>query len=136
MKRMLVFVALLFLLSGCTTPRDHQAANQLMEKIHGYWQEQQWDAMLGSYDKVFFRGKGKAEWRQELLSYDKSLGSLDGMKLISSQVDARYSGDFYIYSFRLHFEHGDLREVLTIYKPLNEAHVSIVGHVLTKVKGS
>ncbi|MDQ6975438.1 MAG: hypothetical protein Q9M22_02610 [Mariprofundaceae bacterium] len=134
-RSLIPLLLLLLLFSSCNVPRDDQAANQLVEKLHKHWQQQQWDAMLSSYDKTFFTGKNKLSWREELLSYDQSLGSLKTIKLIKSQVDARYSGDFYIYSFRLHFERADLREVITVYKPLNASHLGIVGHVLNKVGG-
>lgn len=135
MKRLwLIPIVMLMLLSACNDPHDDQAANQLVEKLHSYWQQKQWDAVLNNYDKNFFKEQSRSSWRQQLLAYDQSLGTLSSIKLIKYQVDARYSGDFYIYSFRLHFEHGDLREVLTIYKPLSAAHVSIVGHVLSMVK--
>ncbi len=135
MSRLVILPMLLLLfIAACNDPHDDQSANQLVEKLHSHWQKKQWDGMLESYDKVFFAKQSKSSWQQALLSYDQSLGSLKKIKLIKYQVDARYSGDFYIYSFRLHFEHGGLREVLTVYKPLSAAHGSIVGHVLSIVK--
>ncbi len=124
--------AMLLLLSvACTTtPRDEGRALRLAEQLHTYWQQQQWDALLALYEPSFLASQGRDAWLRSLQQKREKLGELRSYELQSKQVDARFSGDFYIYVYRLRFQHGALRETLTIYKKLNQDALRVVGHVL------
>jgi len=125
-------MALLVLSSCTTTPQDNKAANALVNELHSHWQAQQWDEMLTLLDDGLLTQSGVKGWRNTFSSYHASLGSLQTMMMKSSQIDARYSGDFYMYSYRLHFERGDVREMVTVYKPLQGDGLKIVGLSLNK----
>ncbi len=133
MKRLMMGIILAaLLLSGCTTPTGGNRAQQQVDAFHQAWQANDFDTMLNFYDSAFLAAKGRKSWAQKLRQYQKKLGTLLQASKISSQLDARFSGDFYIYRYRLRFEKGQLRETLTLYQQLNQKNLLIVGHMLER----
>ncbi len=132
MKRLMMGIMLALALSGCTTPVGTDKAEQQVNAFHQAWQANNFDAMLDLYDPAFLASKGREAWGQKLRQYHEKLGTLLQVSQISSQVDARFSGDFYIYRYRLRFEKGQLHETLTLYQQLNQKDLLIVGHMLKR----
>jgi len=135
-KNVVAMLLLLFLASCSNTPMESGRAEQMLAAFHSAWEKGNVDDMLSLYDSSFLVSQGRDAWRKKLVAYSSRLGRLKTIRQSSSQVDARFSGDYYIYQFRLGFEGGVLRETITLYTKLNQDKMLIVGHVLKSSSSS
>jgi len=132
-KRLMIWtgVCTALLLTGCLTQANQQAeANQIVAKMHTAIQAQDWDTALTLYGDDFFAGHSKENWRETLASMQTRLGKLVEIKSSFAQKDPRFGGDFYIYGFRLFFEHGVVRETLTVFTGIDREEMVVTGHLL------
>jgi len=116
--------------SGCMTEANQQGeAKQIVKTMHLAMQTGDWDAALALYGKEFFTGHDKSAWRDKLASMPVRFGKLLEIKESFMQKDPRYSGEFYIYGFRLIFERGVLNETITVFQSLERVKMTITGHL-------
>jgi len=123
-------------MGGCITEANQQGeANQIVKKMHMAMQTEDWDTALGLYDQSFFEGHDKSAWRALLASIPQRFGKLKAIKKSFAQKDPRYSGEFYIYGFKLIFERGAVHETVTVFQSVKrDEKMTITGH-LFKYKG-
>ncbi|MDQ6982419.1 MAG: hypothetical protein Q9M08_05365 [Mariprofundus sp.] len=137
LARILLFPLLLVLISGCLTEANQGAeAGQIVSTVHKGFQTGVWDAVMPLYDEQFLRVHPASTWQQKMTSLTKPLGKLTNIKSTFQHNDPRFRGDFYLYGFLLHFEHGTISETLTIYKGVDKDRMTISGHQLKLKKRS
>jgi len=129
--RILLFPLLLVLLAGCLTEANQGAeAGQIVSTVHKGFQTGVWDAVMPLYDEQFLRIHPANTWQQKMTALIQPLGALTNIKSTFQHKDPRFRGDFYLYGFLLHFEHGTISETLTIYKGVDKDRMTISGHQL------
>jgi len=128
---MMAGICCTLVMSGCITEANQQGeANQIVNKMHAAMQTADWDAVLALYDKPFFDGHDKSSWRDILASMPTRFGKLKDIKKSFAQKDPRYSGEFYIYGFKLIFERGVVHETVTVFQSVKRAEkMAITGHL-------
>jgi len=128
-------IALVMLLSGCLTSADQMPeAEALVQTLHQGMSQQDWDAIMPLYGKDFFKSRTPDMWRETLAKQAEVYGQLRNIKPTFRQKDPRFRGDFYIFGYLLKFEHGTVRETVTVYQGVDKDHMEITGHLL-KPKG-
>ncbi|RMG92473.1 MAG: hypothetical protein D6703_01800 [Zetaproteobacteria bacterium] len=124
-------IMLALLQAGCLTQASHQQeAEQLVKQLHQAMQQQAWDQIMPLYDQQFLKAHPEKLWRQTLASLPERYGQLKTIKPTFQQKDPRFRGDFYIFGYLLKFEHGSIRETITVFKPVDSDELSITGHML------
>jgi len=128
---MMAGICCALVMGGCITEANQQGeAGQIVKKMHVAMQTADWDAALALYDKDFFAGHDKSTWRDMLASMQPRFGKLLEIKQSFAQKDPRYSGEFYVYGFRLLFEHGVVNETVTVFQSIKRAKkMTITGHL-------
>jgi len=135
--RMLFLPLLLALLTGCLTEANQgDEAGQIVTVVHKGFQTGAWDAVMPLYDEQFLRVHPANTWQQKMTTLIQPLGKLTNIKSTFQHKDPRFRGDFYLYGFLLHFEHGTISETLTIYKGVDKDRMTISGHQLKLKKRS
>jgi len=118
------------LLAGCLTQANQQdEADKVAQQMHTAVQSQNLDAAMALYGNIFFTGHDKAAWRDKLAALHERFGALHEIKPGFFQKDPRFSGDFYIYGFKLFFERGVVHETLTVFKGINQEGMTVTGHL-------
>ncbi len=131
MKRLLFVLPLLLMLAGCLTQADQEEeAGKIVEQVHQAFASGDWDSILPLYDKKFFADKSPESWKQQLDDMRARLGKLRNIEPTFQQKDPRFSGEYYLFGSLLRFEHGNLRETLTIFRGINADRLVISGHLL------
>jgi len=129
--RILLLPLLLALLTGCLTEANQgDEAGQIVTVVHKGFQTGAWDAVMPLYDEQFLRVHPANTWQQKMTTLIQPLGKLTNIKSTFQHKDPRFRGDFYLYGFLLHFEHGTISETLTIYKGVDKYRMTISGHQL------
>lgn len=129
-RNILIVIAALAV-GGCMYDAgDQGAASKLVAELHQDMQQQNWDGAMKLYGEEFFKQQSREGWRERLVS----LGQLKEARQTFSQKDPRYSGDFYIYSFKLRFEQGRADETITVFRPLDKDQLFIIGHSIKQGK--
>ncbi len=124
-------IMLVLLQAGCLTQASHQQeAEQLVQHLHQAMQQQAWDEIMPLYDRKFLEAHPEKLWKQTLASLPKRYGQLRAIKPTFQQKDPRFRGDFYIFGYLLKFDHGTIRETITVFKPVDSDKLSITGHML------
>jgi len=118
------------LLGGCLTQANQQAdAEKMVQQMHSAMQAQNWDAALQLYGNDFFKSQSRDAWHGKLEALHKRFGELQEIKAGFAQKDPRFGGEFYIYGFKLFFEHGVVHETLTVFKGIDKDNLTIIGHL-------
>jgi len=131
LARIFLLSLLLPLLTGCLTEANQEdEAGQIVSTVHQGFQTGSWDKVMPLYDEQFLRIHPAATWQQKMTSLIQPLGALTSIKSTFLHKDPRFRGDFYLYGFLLHFEHGTISETLTIYKGVDKERMTISGHQL------
>ncbi len=137
LARILLLSLLPVLLAGCLTEANQEVeAGQIVSTVHKGFQTGVWDKVMPLYDKQFLRIHPASIWQQKMTSLIQPLGKLTSIKSTFQHKDPRFRGDFYLYGFLLHFEHGTISETLTIYKGVDKDRMTISGHQLKLKKRS
>jgi len=132
LKRFFTYFSLsaVLLLSGCLIQANQQAdADLLVKELHAAMQSGNWDAAMELYGKDFFAGHDKATWRGKMMALQERFGELREIKAGFSQKDPRFGGEFYIYGYKLFYEHGVLHETLTVFKGIDAERMVVTGQM-------
>ena len=131
MKRLILSILLLPLLSGCLTQANQGAeAAQIVKTVHQAFRDRNWDLIMPLYDKKFLELHSEKQWREDLQKMTADIGALKAVKSTFQQKDPRFGGDFYLYGFLLQYERATISETLTIYQGINADRLTISGHIL------
>jgi len=139
MKRLIPTILFALSLAACTPYQANQEedAAAMIDKLYAAIDRQDWNAALSLYGKRFFAEYPRAQWEKRLRDLRTRLGHIKGRDLVFSQRDAKYRYDAYIFSYTVHYEHGDTRDLITIYKAVDEkTGLHIVAHVIKPLQGS
>jgi len=129
--RILLTPLLLISLTACLTEANQgDEAGKIVSTVHKGFQTGTWDEVIPLYDEQFLRIHSANTWQQTMTDLIKPLGALTDIKSTFLHKDPRFRGDFYLYGFLLHFEHGTISETLTIYKGIDKERMTITGHQL------
>jgi len=129
--KLLVLSLLLVMLGGCLTEAYQGGeADSIVKTVHEGFKSDDWQKVMPLYDKQFLSIHPSSLWQRKLSSLIQPLGTLKNIKQTFHHNDPRFGGDFYMYGFLLQFEHGTISETLTIYKGVNNKHMTITGHNL------
>ncbi|MFQ5345569.1 MAG: hypothetical protein ACE5DZ_06375 [Mariprofundus sp.] len=129
--RILLIPLLLISLTACLTEANQgDEAGQIVSIVHKGFQTGVWDDVMPLYDEQFLRVHPADTWQKRMTGLIKPLGALTEIKSTFLHKDPRFRGDFYLYGFLLHFEHGTISETLTIYKGVDKERMTISGHQL------
>ncbi|OIO69539.1 MAG: hypothetical protein CO186_10230 [Zetaproteobacteria bacterium CG_4_9_14_3_um_filter_49_83] len=123
--------ALPIALGACSYAANEQpAADQLVQRLHQNVKTQDFEAMTELYDESFFKAQDRQAWQKKWQGFAQQFGTLEEIRPIFSQRDARYRGDYYIYGFKLVFARGSLHETISVFKGIEGGSLSIMGHVV------
>ena len=137
MKRILILLMLLPMLSGCPGQADHgDEANKLVTAAHQAIITKDWHSVIPLYDKEFLSTHSPAAWERQVTEMTAPMGKLNNIKSTFERYDPRVSGDYYQYGFILQFEHGSISETLTVYKASDKDPMTISGHNLKILRHS
>ena len=139
MKRLLGTAFLALAIAACTPYQANQQedAARMLDKLYAAIDQEDWGTALSLYGKRFYEEYPRAQWKARLVKLRKRLGHVKGRDLVFSQRDAKYRYDAYIFSYTVHYEKGDTRDLITIYKAVDEkTGLHIVAHVIKPLKRS
>jgi len=139
MKRLIPIILFALILASCTPyqANQQQEAAAMLDKLYAAIDRQDWNTALSLYGKRFFAEYPRAQWEKRLRDLRARLGHIKGRDLVFSQRDAKYRYDAYIFSYTVHYERGDTRDLITIYKAVDEkTGLHIVAHVIKPLKDS
>lgn len=133
MKKLFLLLLLLPLLfSGCSYEAGNQAgADQLVNDYHQAFKADDWETLLTLYNDSFFQTHSKESWQSTMAALITRFGPVREFRQMYTQKDPRYRGDYYIYGYRIVFEHGSATETLTVFQGIEEKKLTIAGHVIT-----
>ncbi len=130
---------MMLMLASCTPYQANQQADaaKMLDRLYAAIDQQDWDTALSLYGKRFFKEYPREHWKKQLQELRANLGHVKGRELNFSQRDAKYRYDAYIFSYTVHYEKGDTRDLITIYKAVDEkTGLHIVAHVIKPLKHS
>jgi outer membrane protein assembly factor BamD (BamD/ComL family) len=130
----IVFLSALLLTACLYDANKQESADKLVKELHQEMMKPNWDGAMKLYGEEFFKRTPREAWQRKLAAMEAELGPLQEAHKSFSQKDPRYSGDFYIYGYRLHFAKGRAEETVTIMRPLDKEKLFIVGHTFKQGK--
>ncbi|WP_238701091.1 hypothetical protein [Mariprofundus erugo] len=133
MKKLFALLMLLPLFfTACSyEAADQGGADQLVNRYHEAYKTGDWETLLACYDESFFQTHSRNAWQSTLTALTERFGPIREFHQMYSQKDPRYRGDYYMYGYRILFDHGSATETLTIFQGIEEKKLAIAGHVIT-----
>ncbi len=120
--------------TGYNADQQDEAA-AMLDKLYAAIDRQDWNTALSLYGRRFYEQTPRPEWKQRLQELRARLGHVKSRELNFAQRDAKYRYDAYIFSFTVHYERGRTRDLITIYKAVDEkTGLHIVAHVIKPLK--
>jgi len=125
------------LISGCITQANQQVeAGAMVDQLYASIENQDWDTALSLYGKRFYKQMSKQEWKETLQTLRSEMGHIKSRTVNFTQRDAKYRYDAYIFSFSIQYEKGRTKDLITIYKAVDEKGLHIVAHRIDRIKTS
>ncbi len=136
MRRMAIWACAL-LVAACIKPAGQtKEAQALVDELHRAIAAQQAERILPRYAKSFLADMPRELWVKKLNGLVARYGRLRKAERTFFQKNARPSADDYIFGYRLVFEHGVVRETVTVERLTGEKELKIAGHVLREPRAS
>lgn len=131
MHKFIIGLFILLLMPACSYKATNQEeADQLVASWHKSIQQGNFDTLPNFYDASFFKEHPQNAWKAYWIQLVSKYGPLREVHQTFSQKDARYRGDYYMYGFKLVFDHGTAKETITVFKGIEQDKVMIVGHFI------
>jgi len=133
--RTTLVLALIFLLGACSNDYNssHQSdGDKLVAQLHQAFQQGHWDDLKKVYSAAYLAQNSTQMVRDHWQHLIKKYGKFKNFSLRNKQKDARLQGEFYMYRYALHFEHGIVGESITVFRSGQDESITISGHRLTE----
>ena len=83
---------------------------------------------LDHYSDKFFEMRPRDKWMDNLKSIEKKAGAIQSYAINDLQSDTRFSGKFFIFTYRVIRSNGTTWETLTMRNPVDSTEVELIGH--------
>jgi len=134
--RAMLAVLAMITIGACTNTAPSDAAvEKLGVEFFTALKAKDFERALDYYAPEFFQGRPREEWKAHLQAIQQKLGDLQSFDLRRQQVDARYTGTFYIYEYSVVYANEKSWETVTFFIHVSgEQPVKVFGHQI-KAKG-
>ena len=86
------------------------------------------DKAMQQYSEQFFEMRPRDQWLDHLKSIDEKSGKIQTYEITNVQSDTRFSGKFFIITYRNVRSNGTTWETLTMINPVGSDKVELIGH--------
>lgn len=129
-----VMVSLLLPLQGCYQETAREEGIRFAEMVFATIAEKDFQGVVALCADDFFKKSSEEEYLTILSASNKKLGDLKTYELIKSDIKSYPRiGTYYIMDFQTEYEKYPAVEQLTLYKPVGEDEIKILGHNINSI---